>query len=340
MRQNSNHWLMQQGKEKDLPARLNCSILLSSSMEIRKAGKEDIPEIVELLKVSLGESMLPKSEKLWRWKHLENPFGQSPVLLAEKDGKIIGVRAFLKWDFQHEDKILKTCRAVDTAVHPDFQGQGIFTKLTKGLLDEIRKEKIDLIYNTPNEQSTQGYIKMGWEKYGKLPLHLGLYPSFSSQQKNPPSNWEEISALIQKIESDPKVSSGFSSKISPEYINWRYIQCPLFPYHYISDGESFLLIYRIKKGKWGNEFRICDLFTLDGFGEKSKAELKSKLKDSLKLSGCRWFAYTGLSDPGVLGLNFLPKLSLGPLVTLRRLNQFLDPTAIPWAWSIGDLEVF
>jgi N-acetylglutamate synthase-like GNAT family acetyltransferase len=309
-------------------------------MEIRRVEEEDIPAIVGLLKASLGESMIPKSEKLWKWKHMDNPFGASPVLVAEKDGQLIGVRAFLKWDFQHKGQIVRACRAVDTAVHPDYQGQGIFTRLTKELLDEIKKEEFDLIFNTPNEQSIAGYLKMGWEKYGKLPLHLGFYPNFSSDSKIPPSNWETVRTLIQNLDSKQNEKAGFSSLLSADYVNWRYVQCPLFPYQYISDGKSFLLIYRIRKVKWGNEFRICDVFTFDGFGDSSRANLKSSLQDSIKQSGCRWFSFSGLQDPGKLGLNFLPKLSLGPLVTLRKVNHDLEPSSIPWAWSLGDLEVF
>jgi N-acetylglutamate synthase-like GNAT family acetyltransferase len=51
-------------------------------MEIRPAHENDIPAIVELLKLSLGESLMPKSEAFWRWKHIDNPFGKSPVILG------------------------------------------------------------------------------------------------------------------------------------------------------------------------------------------------------------------------------------------------------------------
>src|SRR5688500_17576198 len=98
-------------------------------MEIRRAVEADIPEIVSLLKLSLGESLMPKSERYWRWKHIENPFGVSPVLLAIEAGTIIGVRAFMRWAWSRGETRLEAVRAVDTATHPDFQGRGIFRKL-------------------------------------------------------------------------------------------------------------------------------------------------------------------------------------------------------------------
>jgi len=40
--------------------------------------------MIELLKKKPGEGLIPKSEALWTWKHEENPFGASFVLLAKK----------------------------------------------------------------------------------------------------------------------------------------------------------------------------------------------------------------------------------------------------------------
>src|SRR5688572_13844447 len=99
-------------------------------MQIREATELDIPIIVDLLKLSLGESLMPKSEAYWRWKHVENPFGASPVLLCFEDDMLIGVRAFMRWQWFHNGKIQTAVRAVDTATHPAHQGKGIFKKLT------------------------------------------------------------------------------------------------------------------------------------------------------------------------------------------------------------------
>ena len=53
-------------------------------MHIRQATDEDIPRIISLLKKSLGEA-IPKSETYWNWKHQNNPFGKSYVLLTEEN---------------------------------------------------------------------------------------------------------------------------------------------------------------------------------------------------------------------------------------------------------------
>lgn len=312
-------------------------------MIFRPGTEEDIPQIIQLLKASLGESLIPKSEALWKWKHLDNPFGKSPVLLAEEDNKIIGVRAFLNWEFVQNNEPINACRAVDTAIHPDFQGKGLFTKLSLNLTDQIREDGTQLIYNTPNTQSLPGYLKMGWEKWGKLPLKMKFHMGGSaSRAKELFSDWSAVQDLIRKIELRKNSGSRIQTHIVPGYLNWRYADCPLFPYQFISDGESYLLIFRIKEGKMGRELRITDLFTVDSFGKSQKKELNKALKQIQKQSSARFTSFSGLaySNQQSIDLGILPVLSIGPIITLRKVSEYSDPMNLDWGWSLGDLEVF
>lgn len=311
-------------------------------MIFRKGTQDDIPQIIHLLKASLGESMIPKSEALWNWKHQGNPFGKSPVLLAEEEDKIIGVRAFLRWDFLQEGKILKACRAVDTAIHPDFQAKGIFTKLTVDLIDQIKEEGVQLIYNTPNTQSLPGYLKMGWAKWGKLPLKMQFHIGRSVPIEKFTSDWSTIQNLIKEIENQENSSPGIQTYLTPGFLNWRYANSPLFPYQFITDAESWLLIFRIKDGKMGRELRITDLFTLDSFGKIQKKELNKELKSIQKQSGARFTSFSGLAPQKkyLLNLGILPVFSIGPTITVRKVSESIDPLRLDWNWSLGDLEVF
>jgi len=313
-------------------------------MLLRKAIATDIPAIIELLKTSLGERMTSKSEQLWSWKHQANPFGASPVLVAQEErGELIGVRAFLRWEFIKGGKLIKACRAVDTAVHPAYQGKGVFRQTTMELVEKMQAEGIDLIYNTPNTQSTPGYLKMGWEKWGKLPLKMEFNFNLGKKKKDPkPANWQKIREFIDRIETAPNLKSGVSTHHRPGYISWRYELCPLFPYHYLSDGESYLLIYRLKEGKLGLELRITDLFILGEITSAKKAALSQELKIVQKESGVRFTSFSGLTYPEqkAFDLGYLPVFAIGPIVTLRPLNDDFNPLVEDWKWSLGDLEVF
>src|SRR5688572_14122292 len=152
-------------------------------MEIREAEESDIPEIVSLLKLSLGESLMPKSERYWRWKHLENPFGPSPVLLCREGKELIGVRAFMRWEWVHAGHIYKAVRAVDTATHPKHQGKGIFRKLTLSLVDRCKERGDHFVFNTPNQQSKPGYLKMGWEEVARVPVQISINRPLSMMKR-------------------------------------------------------------------------------------------------------------------------------------------------------------
>ena len=311
-------------------------------MKIRKATASDIPAIIDLLKESLGESMIPKSEALWKWKHLDNPFGPSPTLLAEEDDKLIGLRAFLRWEFEAKGKTYRACRAVDTATHPDYQGKGIFKTLTNKLVDQVAASGVDFIYNTPNKKSTPGYLKMGWQKWGKLPLKLQFHVS-TGTNTHPldPKPWSSIAPLAAQLES-PASQNKTGAILKPGYLKWRYLDCPLFPYYFLTDHNSFLLFYRIKESRLGRELRICDLFTLSSFGGSQKKMLQELLREAQKSSGARFTSFSGLKYPhqNALNLGSLPILAMGPLVTLRQLQPDFDPQTVSWQWSLGDLELF
>lgn len=309
-------------------------------MIIRNGTERDIPEIIDLLRVSLGEKLIPKSEALWRWKHLSNPFGKSPVLLAEEEGRIVGVRAFMNWGFSQNGQPLKGQRAVDTAVHPDFQGRGIFSKLTQKLVDKSRLEGVDFIFNTPNSYSTPGYLKLGWEKWARLPIKIRPTPwskLFGKGEK--PEMPENLHSIFEKVEKSQATMGQVETHCTKEYLKWRYLDCPILEYGFAYEAESHLLIYRTKDGKWGKELRVCDLFLLSN---PSQEKLINHLNHLEKWHQSTFTSISGLLEAEVFKLlkGFLPPLAIGPQITLRDLSPELNPMNLPWAWSLGDLEVF
>lgn len=306
-------------------------------MIVRYAKEEDITSIIELLKVSLGESLMPKSESFWRWKHSQNPFGVSPVLLAFEENQLVGIRAFMKWRWQLERKIFTAVRAVDTATHPAHQGKGIFKKLTLQLADRCREDGVDFIFNTPNKSSMPGYLKMGWKAAGRLKMYL--QPTFNFEKKindfDLRYRWEnELSAYCNV---QPEYYKFLSTQISADYLNWRYGRNPNVNYNLLLDrqSQSYLVVFRLKKHSWGTEFRICDVFIND----HSKLNMvKEQVQVAIKDSGARIVTGSGhlLSE-----LLWIPKFNLGPQITTLYLSSQRNYlSANNWQPSVGDMEVF
>ena len=139
-------------------------------IEIRVAQPEDFDDIVEVCSASLGWKDPDFDRALFRWKHAANPFGRSLIMVAELDGRLVAVRPFMRWRFRRGDDILIAARAVDTATHPDARGKGLFRTLTEAGIELLREEGVDFIFNTPNDQSRPGYLKMGWLEAGQIPV--------------------------------------------------------------------------------------------------------------------------------------------------------------------------
>lgn len=315
-------------------------------MEIRKADFSDIPQIVKLLKESLGDE-LPVSEEIWRYKHVNNPFGQSIVLLAEEDGRMAGVRAFMRWRWQKGTKNYSCLRAVDTATHPNFRGRGVFKKLTLQAVEIAKKEGDHFIFNTPNDQSRPGYLKMGWKTAGKI--NVGLKPAFNSFWKIWEKDKDYSSFKAVPINDIDNLLIDWNSRLikenklftpkSAEYLQWRYENNPLQEYEIHVEDDLFMAgCLRKKKGL--KELRIVELITS---GEKRRHRMIGKVMSN-------WS-----SKFGVQVISYAPELfqfnqpfitgGFGPIMTIRELNLEPQEQNVPfninnWSYALGDLELF
>ena len=135
--------------------------------DVRPATADDREQILSLLAASLGWRDDARYRELFEWKHERNPFGPSLAWVVERDGRVVAVRLFMRWEFRRGGSTLRAVRAVDTATHPDHQGHGLFTALTQHALEACRAEGVAFVFNTPNDQSRPGYLKLGWREVGR-----------------------------------------------------------------------------------------------------------------------------------------------------------------------------
>lgn len=316
-------------------------------MIIREAKPTDVAEIVDVLKASLGEADLPLSEDIWDYKHVQNPFGKSITLVAVEDERIIGVRAFMRWEWKYKETSFHTYRAVDTATHPDYRGKGIFKKLTLKAVEVAKEMDGDFIFNTPNDQSRPGYLKMGWQTSGKLRVGIRLsWLSFWKLWKNNQeydisykTSKKELENLCNAWNSELESGLGLFTPKSQEYLYWRYENNPLQHYEVFS-GNGIYLAASVKKRKNIKELRVVECLV-----EDKKAGFK-EAKDLIN----RWS-----TKFGVQVISYSPQLmkwggpsisgSIGPILTTRNLNLAIAEKpemsrAEKWAYSLGDLELF
>lgn len=221
--------------------------------------KDDLSRVLDVLRLALGEPPgLDRTAGLWRWKHIDNPFGPSIVLVAESGGRIAGVRAFMRWDLiTPRGDTLRCVRAVDTATHPDFHRQGIFRTLTEAAVDNAVSAGIHLIFNTPNPRSGAGYLKMGWSEVG--PIRVMVRPGLRLLRRDLDGT--------SSIDADPgpptvpirdRAPLGLRTARTPEYLTWRYGSHPTAVYRSVTVGESAAVV-RENSRRRRSELVVSDL---------------------------------------------------------------------------------
>lgn len=337
----------------------------------RVATEADMPRLLELMRVALGEGKIPRTREFFDWKHRQNPFGASPIWVAEAAGELVGLRIFMPWSWSWgSGRSSSAVRAVDTATHPDFQGKGIFKRLTLALVEQVKRDGVELIFNTPNDKSRPGYLKMGWTNAGKA--SLWLRPAASSValrrllrlagpapltpgDEGTPAESESLSQTLSAADQSGLLGHFLSSRQSPHYrtakplgyLRWRYLRCPAARYHAASpDPSTALAIYRVRERRGLRELSISELLfrpTLAGARAAASA-LALAWKDAradyalLAFERDPWHALAATTA------GFLPAPQAGPIFTTRPLNPgpgAPDPYILAsFRPSIGDLELF
>lgn len=219
---------------------------MGEAIHVRMYRDEDLPAVLDLLRASLGESsLLQRTPELFQWKHLDNPFGRSVMLVAEVDDTIVGLRAFMQWQLDYGADIVRCGRAVDTATHPGYLRRGIFRRLTMEALDVAHDIGIQLVFNTPNERSRAGYLTMGWSDVGPVRVIARPHPTrlLRIRRRLFPSLDELVPAatpiasdsrgdieIADEVPGGEPVPLGLRTPRSNPYLRWRFAGHPTARY--------------------------------------------------------------------------------------------------------------
>ncbi len=319
------------------------------SLSVRAATPQDDDVVLELLRRSLGWQPSEHDADFFRWKHRENPFGVSPAWVACVDDEIVGYRTMLRWRFEQGEGQLDAVRAVDTATHPEHQGRGIFTKLTLAAIADLEAQSVSLVFNTPNDKSRPGYLKMGWREVGRVPVSISLRRPRSilrvARSMGPAVKWSEptdtglaaedalqdATPVKELLASQPAPPTGaFRTLRTPEYLAWRYGFLPL-AYRVVlrrsslSDGFA---VFRLRRRSAVVEATVCELLAPEG-DRRARSELFRRVRRCVDAD-----VVVKVAD----GLNRLP--GRGPMLTARALGNVEIPARSGWRLSLGDVELF
>ena len=314
-----------------------------AELSIRRATDADLPEILDVSTRALGWDPADPNESFFRWKHLENPAGRSPMWVAidPDSGQVAGFRTMMRWRYlQPSGPPLAAVRAVDTATHPDHQRKGVFRLLTTACVDELTADGVDFVFNTPNEKSRPGYLRMGWIDTGRLPVRFtvsgpGALPRLA-RARTAARKWSEpllagaeIDSVADDLAAAVTTPDGIATHRSADHLRWRYGFEPL---HYrVVQTDAAAGVVRLRRRGPATEAVVAEIVS------PSVSATRGVLRSIRRLPGVDHVLTLGRPPHPAPWLPTIP--GLGPHLTLRALAT-PAPEVASFRFSLGDIELF
>ncbi len=324
---------------------------MSSDLDVRRATADDLPAVLVLLRRALGWT--DDDTRFLEWKHLENPNGSSPMWIALDGARVVGFRAFLRWELvTPSGRLRRAARAVDTATDPDYQGRGVFTRLTGDALDALRDDGVDLVFNTPNANSLPGYRRLGWRELGRLPTAVrptrlrflavvGTARRAASRAPVRTDGGVPAAAgladrdAVRRLLETCAPPAGLTTRRTPEYLAWRYGWEELgyrLLLHGPTIGEGFL-VYRHRRRGRAVEGVVAEVVVPEGDRRVARTLLS-------RLARARDVDYlVRIQEPRVTRDAFVRLPQVGPVLVCRSLADVRVPDLSGWALGMGDVEL-
>jgi GNAT superfamily N-acetyltransferase len=151
------------GEEKTEPA---------SEYEIRPFEPGDRGETCSLYETVFDETA---TIEWFDWKYTNNPFFEGvPIVLAERENRIVGARPFFALEMCAGDRRALALQPGDTMVHPAHRRRGLFTRMTEAAIERYGDCEPDFSFNFPNDRSRPGYLDMGWRLVSQAPIYYRI----------------------------------------------------------------------------------------------------------------------------------------------------------------------
>ena len=337
----------------------------TEKVRVRAMRESDRAPVLELLRATMGAESNAGDARYWEWKHELNPFGRSPCLVATVDSSVVGLRAFMRWGWEDADGRFSAVRAVDTTTHPEWRRKGIFSRLTLQLIEECAADGVDFVFNTPNDRSRPGYLKMGWREVGRVPAMVRLgrpmrvlaslrRRSATGSQFLEVGSAESVDHLLQHEfvtralrPRQAREARQLATVRSREFLRWRYVQVPTFTYYaaWDAEGAGAGIIFSLKERNGLRELSVSELLLASRDAIVGGARLLRRTARALEADYAVAVAGRGSLERAALRrAGFLPAKRFGPILCARPVGErdlpvgFFDVDG--WRPSLGDVEVF
>lgn len=328
----------------------------------------DEPAVLELLRASMpGDAARWSNAAVWRWKHVDNPFGRSLVLVARDDatGRITGLRAFMAWQYLVGGVPTLAYRPVDTATDPSCRRMGIFSRLTMQALEYARAEGAGFMFNTPNRMSVGGYLKMGWTLVtrSRTTIKICSYPRFALKftgsrlfHRGAVESTYSDDGSVRRFLSDESAARSLIAADaawkrdrivtdrSMPYLSWRFGHHPVYAYSAVTAGDADGVCFLRQVERGGLKWLLVQDMLLRSPEPKIAAELVRNAQRSFRPDFMTAFVPEGSFQQRALracGFRWTVKGGTNFVANALAPDLPLDPTKLAnWSLSLCDLEFF
>jgi len=213
-------------------------------------------------------------------------------------------------------------------------------------LEELKRRQFGFVFNTPNDQSRPGYLKMGWKPAGQVgfgfalrsPLRLPKIARSRTAAQKPSVETpdlgidiaEGLSSIGNNVGLPPAFGSGrpgdiFYTAHTLETLRWRFEDGPI-SYRWLPTSPDEGCVVRLRQRGPARELLIALAVVRSA---KPAWDVVKRAMHQVNADYC-------LTPAGFGSARTVSRL--GPTLALRSVD--LDPSAESFVWSPGDIEVF
>jgi len=256
-------------------------------LEIIEFEEKDKKEIFDLFSLVYKKKI---TEDFWNWRYYKIPYGKPVRYVMKEQGKIVGHYVVQPFPLKIKKDEEKVMYSLSVMTHPEFRGKNIFAILAGKIYSQIFEDKYRILIGFPNQNSLKIHFeKLNWHDFGQ-PHEYYCDPRYYESQVFSEFNITKIDKFGDEINT---IWEKYKNKISfiiprnSTYLNWRFIEHPLFQYidnpkneyfSFLLDKNNEYVAYFVLK-KYGTKFHLVDFF-----GEINWDSLESIIDFSIKFA--------------------------------------------------------
>ncbi|HKQ47006.1 MAG TPA: GNAT family N-acetyltransferase [Phycisphaerae bacterium] len=223
----------------------------------RLARPDETAAILGLVRAVHGDAHPELNERYFSWRYLSDTPFRADILMAEHEGRPIGIQPVAIFDWQWGATRLAGAMYTGVLTHPDHRRRGVFRSLIDSSNEHAAARGAQFSMTLPNDASLPGFLNFGdWQYPGLIPLALkvvdgaamlrpkiggllaglvGWAPNLAFRRRADEGGMGDIvceTAAVAPAELD-EVFSAFSHgcdrlmiRRTAAYWNWRYLTRP------------------------------------------------------------------------------------------------------------------